>query len=89
MEYQTLEVQAKVDAYITRVALGGAKKNVRALKDGIFEIKIDFGPGYRVYFGEDGRQIIVLLVAGDKSSQRKDIQKAKQYWQNYEKNKTV
>lgn len=58
-------------------------KNVRALKGGVFEIKIDRGPGYRVYFGEDGKFLILLLIGGDKGSQDQDIKKAKEYWRLY------
>lgn len=47
---------------------------------GIFELKIDYGPGYRVYYAFDGHEIILLLVAGDKSTQKNDIEKAKFYW---------
>ena len=70
---------------IQRVAKGGAKKSIKALKDGVFEIKISSGPGYRVYFAEDGNDIIVLLIAGDKKTQSRDIDKAKEYWRNYGK----
>ncbi len=46
-------------------------------------MRVDFGPGYRVYFGEDKGQLVVLLCGGDKSTQTKDIGKAKEYWQDY------
>ena len=75
--------QSKIDAYIKRTTLGAAKKNIRSLGDGIFEIKIDFGPGFRVYFGEVGNLIILLLLGGDKSSQFRDIRKAKDYWRDH------
>ena len=77
------ETRAVIDAYIDRVALGGGKKNIRALKDGVFEIKIDKGPGWRIYFGEDGKSIILLLLGGDKRTQDRDIKKAKEYWRMY------
>ena len=67
-------------AYIERVAIGGSKKNIRSLGDGLFEIKIHYGPGYRIYFGNLKGSIILLLVGGDKSSQRQDISLAKKYW---------
>ena len=51
--------------------------------DGVFELKIDFGPGYRTYFGQDGETIVVLLCGGDKRSQDSDIRKAKEYWKDY------
>lgn len=47
------------------------------------ELRVDFGPGYRVYFGEDGPRIVVLLCGGDKSSQSKDIENAKSFWADY------
>lgn len=77
------ETRAIIDAYIDRISLGGGKKNVRNLKDGLYEIKINHGPGYRVYFGESGRNIILLLLGGDKTTQNRDIKKAKSYWRMY------
>ena len=77
--------RAIVVRFVQRVATGGAKKSIKALKDGIFEIKITRGPGYRVYFAEDGDEIIILLVGGDKKTQSRDIDKAKEYWRNYGK----
>lgn len=77
--------QAVIMRMVQRVASGGAKKSVAALKGGIFEIKIPRGPGYRVYFAESGNQLIVLLAGGDKKLQRHDIKKAKAYWSSYGK----
>lgn len=73
--------------YIERVAKGSSLKNIKALKDGIFEIKIFYGSGLRVYFAEEGECIILLLIGGDKSSQQSDIKKAKEYWRNYDRTK--
>lgn len=50
---------------------------------GVYELRFFFGAGYRVYFGEDGDTIIVLLCGGDKSRQRRDIQRAQMYWREY------
>lgn len=75
--------RAIIDAYIDRVANGGGRKNVKALKDGVFEIKVDRGPGYRIHFAEDGRYLILLLLGGDKGSQDRDIKTAKEYWRQY------
>ncbi len=47
------------------------------------ELRIDVGPGYRVYFGEDGPRIVLLLTAGDKSTQAKDIRNATKFWKDY------
>ena len=51
--------------------------------EGVSELKIDYGPGYRIYFGEDGQTLVILLCAGNKSTQRADIRKARAYWQEY------
>lgn len=55
----------------------------KAVGDGVMELRLFFGAGYRVYFGEHGDKLIVLLVGGDKKSQNKDIQQAKAYWKDY------
>lgn len=73
-------VRAKIMSFIERVALGGAKKNLRFIGQGVIEIKIDYGPGYRVYFGERNQDMIILLVGGDKSTQDRDILLAQKYW---------
>lgn len=72
-----------IDVRIDRAAQGniGTCENVG---DGVFELKIDYGPGYRVYFAYEGNDILLLLVGGDKSTQKKDIKTAKTYWSNYE-----
>ena len=82
---QTLDAKtrSRVYAFIDRVALGAAKKNTRALGDGVFEIKIDHGPGYRVYFGEFKSMTVLLLAGGDKNTQFRDVQQAKKYWSEY------
>jgi putative addiction module killer protein len=51
--------------------------------EGVLEFRVDFGPGYRVYFAEDGPRIVLLLIDGDKSTQSKDIKTAKKYWNEY------
>lgn len=53
--------------------------------DGVFELRVDFGPGYRIYYALDGSELILLLVAGDKSTQPKDIIKAKDFWAAHKK----
>jgi putative addiction module killer protein len=55
--------------------------------EGVSELRIHFGPGYRVYFGTVGETLVVLLVAGDKSTQNADIKKAKQFWREYKAEK--
>jgi putative addiction module killer protein len=57
----------------------------RSLGGSLQEMKIDFGAGLRVYFAEDGDTIVVLLCGGDKSTQSKDIERAREYWIDYQK----
>ena len=76
----------KIDARIGRVRLGNFG-HARGVGEGVFELKIDYGPGYRVYFGQDGRELIILLCGGDESTQNGDIQQAKAYWADYQKRK--
>jgi len=77
--------QAKVDTYIKRIRLGGSRKNIQALGEGVFELKINYGPGLRIYFGQEWNKVVLLLLGGDKKSQKSDIIKAKAYWIEYEK----
>ena len=73
-----------VEVRFTRLAKGNFGDCKRlANGKGIWEIRINHGPGYRVYFGKQGSEIVVLLVAGNKGSQNRDIATAKQYWTNY------
>jgi putative addiction module killer protein len=60
---------------------------VEGVGGGVYEQKIDFGPGYRVYFGEDGREVVILLCGGTKKHQSHDIEKAKEFWQDYKRRK--
>jgi putative addiction module killer protein len=59
------------------------------LADGVWEMKIDFGPGYRVYFARSGKTVYLLLAGGDKSTQKANIKEAKRRWQEYQKRKSV
>lgn len=74
---------SKIDERIKRVALGNLG-DCQSVGEGVFELRINYGPGYRVYFGQIGLTIVLLLCGGDKSSQDRDIRKAKEYWTNYE-----
>jgi putative addiction module killer protein len=76
----------KIDARIARVRLGNLGQP-RSVGDGVHELKIDYGPGYRVYFGQDGHALVILLCGGDKRTQDADIRSAKQYWTQYKQEK--
>lgn len=71
------KAKATITSRIERLGLGNAA-DVRPVGAGISEMRISFGPGYRVYFKRTGKTIILLLCAGDKSSQQKDIRRAKE-----------
>lgn len=73
---------ARVRIRLSRLRLG-LFGLVKPLGDGITEVKIDYGPGYRVYYAISGNKVILLLSGGDKTTQRKDIATAKRYWKNY------
>jgi putative addiction module killer protein len=70
-----LVVRARIQARIARLAAGNPGQH-RVLTGGVCELKLDFGAGYRVYYTQRGKTLIVLLACGDKSSQRADIQTA-------------
>jgi putative addiction module killer protein len=70
------EVKARIDARIDRLRLGNAG-DVKPIGEGVSELRIHFGPGYRVYFMQRGELIIVLLCGGEKSDQVTDIAQAK------------
>jgi len=73
---------AKVDRYVRRLEAGnfGAAK---PLREGVFELRLDFGPGYRVYYGRAGSTVVILLGGGDKRRQSADIAAAVERWQRY------
>ena len=78
-----LNAVVKIEQRLDRVRLGNLG-NSKSVGEGVCELKIDFGPGYRVYFGQFGSTIVLVLCGGDKSSQEQDIRKAKEYWKEYE-----
>jgi putative addiction module killer protein len=71
--------RARVQARILRFETGNIGDH-KDLGSGVWEARMDFGPGYRVYFGKHGRELVLLLVGGDKGSQSKDIRRAKEMW---------
>lgn len=79
-----LKTQSVVHERLARVRLGnfGDCKPIKG-GEGVSELRIQYGPGYRIYFGKDKATIVVLLVGGSKGSQTRDIAKAKRYWLEY------
>ena len=69
------QARVRVDNRIRRLSLGNPG-DVRPIGEGVSEIRIDYGPGYRVYFVRGGEELIVLLAGGDKDSQERDIRRA-------------
>ena len=76
------QAAAKVTTALVRLE-GGNISNTKSLGSGVYELKINFGPGYRVYFGYDGPKIVILLAGGTKKRQGKDIEIAKKRWVDY------
>lgn len=78
--------RAKVTRAIARMGQGNFS-NVKTVGEGVLEYRIDFGPGYRVYFGRDGDTLVILLTGGTKKRQQRDIDAARAYWQDYKQAK--
>lgn len=77
----------KSDDRTPRLELGNFS-NVKGVGGGVFEYRVDFGPGYRIYFGKDGESIVILLGGGTKKRQDRDIASAHERWADYKKRKT-
>ena len=80
------EAAAKVTTALYRMGQGNFS-NVEGVGSGVFEYRIDFGPGYRVYFGKDGDAVVILLCGGTKKRQDRDIAMARERWVDYKKRK--
>lgn len=88
LEVQSNAAQGRIRGRLIRVANGNPGK-ARNIGDGVHELKFrDKGfPTYRIYFGNDRDSIVIILLGGDKSTQSDDIKLAKEYWDDYQKNK--
>jgi putative addiction module killer protein len=78
------DAKAKIKARLRRVSLGNLG-DYKSVGEGVCELRVDCGSGYRIYFGQIGKTVVLLLCGGDKSTQNQDIRKAKEYWADYEK----
>ncbi|TRT59660.1 MAG: type II toxin-antitoxin system RelE/ParE family toxin [Microcystis aeruginosa Ma_QC_C_20070703_M131] len=76
------KTQTIISKRLDRVRMGNLG-DYRSVGGGVFELRIDYDPGYRIYFGQVGTTIVLLLCGGDKSSQIKDIRQAQEYWRDY------
>lgn len=86
--FHSLDAQAaaKVTTALYRLEQGNFS-NVKSVGQGISEYRIDFGPGYRIYFGREGNTLVILLGGGSKKTQRGDIRKAQSLWAQYKTEK--
>jgi putative addiction module killer protein len=75
---------AKVSVALARLEQGNFS-NVKGVGEGVLEYRIDWGPGYRVYFGRDGDVLVILLTGGTKRRQQRDIETAKALWADYKR----
>ena len=83
---QSSDARARIQARIDRVELGNFGDH-KSVGEGVFELRIDFGPGYRVYYGRDGDKLVILLVGGTKKRQAHDIAAARNHWSAYKQEK--
>lgn len=77
---------ARITTALARIEQGNFS-NVKGVGSGVFEYKIDFGPGYRVYFAKDGELVVILLGGGSKKRQSKDIVEAHERWADFKRRK--
>jgi len=86
--FNDLDYQAanKVNRYLTRIEQGNLS-SLKPIKGSFQEVRIDWGPGYRVYVGRDGDTLIILLGGGTKTRQQKDIARALALWREYKQSK--
>ena len=86
--FASLNVQAalKIRTAVARIE-NGNYSNVKAVGQGVSDCKLDFGPGYRIYFGKDGDKLVILLGGGTKKRQSRDIETAQTHWKAYKTRK--
>lgn len=79
----TVSHQIKVDARLQRLKISDVFGDKKSLGQGVYELRFIMRSGLRIYFAKDGDEIVLLLLGGNKSSQNRDIEKAKEYWKDY------
>ncbi len=80
------QAAAKVRVSLQRIEQGN-RSNTKGVGAGVLEYRIDFGPGYRIYFGRDGEHLVILLAGGTKKRQQNDIETAQSRWADYKRRK--
>jgi putative addiction module killer protein len=84
--FTDLDAAAAAKVSVALVRLGqGNNSNAKGVGEGVLEYRIDWGPGYRVYFGRDGEALVILLTGGTKQRQQRDIERAKELWADYKR----
>jgi putative addiction module killer protein len=83
-QLRDVRARARIETCFARLALGNFGDS-KSLRDGVNELKIDVGPGYRVYYARHGQRIVLLLCGGDKRSQQADIDRAIEFWQDFKR----
>ena len=83
---QNVQVRARIQARIDRIEFGNFGDH-RGVGEGVSELRLDFGPGYRVYYGRDGDVLVILLGGGTKARQSTDIRSAQSLWKQYAQEK--
>lgn len=76
------KARARIRTRLDRVSLGNLGDH-KSVGEGVVELREHYGPGYRIYCGQEGEKVVVLLCGGDKDSQEGDIEKAQAYWSDY------
>ena len=79
-------VRARIDKSVFRMGYGNLT-GVKPEGEGVSALRLDFGPGYRIYFGADGEKLVILLLGGTKRRQEDDIEQARSLWAEYKKRK--
>lgn len=79
-----IEARARIRVRLNRVRLGNFG-DIKPVGGGVHELRMPFGPGYRVYVGRVGNTVVLLLCGGDKSTQAHDVSMAKEYWLDYQR----
>lgn len=81
-ELRDKKTKGVVQARLNRIRMGNLG-DCKPVGEGVFEFRMDIGPGFRIYFGKEGAEIVILLCGGIKKGQSRDIQRAIEYWADY------